>query len=334
MSSVPLQLLTNSRMRTERECQRKHDFMYRQGIRPITAGEALYFGSLMHLCLEAWWKAFMEGRNADALPDAIAMAVREEDAYKREQMLAVIIGYHQYYAGAMTEYKVLAVEKQFTAPLINPSTQAASRTWQLAGKIDVIVERGGRVAIIEHKSSSESIDSDADLYWQRLQMDHQSSMYVVGAETLEYGEVKDVIYDVVKKPQQRPLKATPEDSRKYKANGELYANQRDVDETAEEYGARIAADIESRPGHYYVRRLVPRLEGQILDFLYDAWQTGRDIRDAELAGRSIRNPEACNRYSVCPFFQACVNGLDPMTLPGFTKSDNVHPELKEEPPNA
>ncbi len=120
-----------------------------------------------------------------------------------------------------------------------------------------------------------------------------------------------------------------EEARKYTKTGQLYANQRSADETPEEYRIRLAEDIAADPEKYYQRRIIPRLEDQILDFRQDAWQTGRAIREAELAGRSPRNPEACFRWGQCPYWDACANGLDLTTSPDFISSENVHPELTE-----
>jgi hypothetical protein len=50
-------LLTSSRLSSARACQRLHRFKYVDGIRPAVEPEALRFGSLVHLGLEAWWKA-------------------------------------------------------------------------------------------------------------------------------------------------------------------------------------------------------------------------------------------------------------------------------------
>jgi hypothetical protein len=50
-------LLTSSRLKAARACQRLHRFKYVDGIRPAVEPEALRFGSLVHLGLEAWWKA-------------------------------------------------------------------------------------------------------------------------------------------------------------------------------------------------------------------------------------------------------------------------------------
>jgi hypothetical protein len=56
-------LITNSRIRCFQTCRRKHFYEYELGIERIDEEkkEALYFGTLWHVALEAWWLSFMKG---------------------------------------------------------------------------------------------------------------------------------------------------------------------------------------------------------------------------------------------------------------------------------
>lgn len=320
-----MQLLTNSRLRVYRECERKHDIMFRQRIRPVRDGEALRFGSLIHLGLEAWWRG-------EGLEGALAAVSVESDPFDRVKAEELLRGYDSHWQAPPDD--VIGVELEFRAPMINPATGAESRTWMHAGKIDALLPG----VVIEHKTTSESISDDSDNYWQRLAMDHQISGYVIGAEALGH-EIRATLYDVLKKSSLRPLKATPLEDRKYtKATktepSRLYANQRETDETPEEYAQRLRADIAADPEKYFQRRVISRMESQILDFRQDAWQAGRAIREAELAGRSPRNPEACFRYGRCAFWDHCSAGLDLTTSPDFKVVDNLHPELTASPSDA
>lgn len=59
-------VLTHSRIRSFQTCRRKHQFDYEIGVQRVDEeeSEALYFGNLMHLALDAWWKKQSE-RNAN-----------------------------------------------------------------------------------------------------------------------------------------------------------------------------------------------------------------------------------------------------------------------------
>lgn len=318
-------LLTVSRMRTWRDCRRRHGLMYLEGWRPRQQAEALRFGSLAHTGLEAWWKDDGTGRLVAAIE---AMAGRGFDEFEQAAAEELMAGYDAQWGGD-DRYEVLAVEETFFAPLLNPETGAASRTWLLAGKLDGIVQdrETGAKLILEHKTTVENIADPADPYWAKLGMDAQVSHYYVGAESLGHS-AEGCLYDVLLRPRMKPLKATPEESRKYTKDGRLYANQRDRDEAPEEFRVRVRADIQANPDKYFQRRTIGRTDGDIREYLDDVWAEGRMMREAELAGRAPRNPESCHRFGTCPFWDACAYGMRLADHPeAFEQVADVHPEL-------
>lgn len=319
-------ILTVSRLKTWRDCRRKHRLRYIEGWKPVQEGEALRFGSLMHTGLEAWWKSDPFERLGSAI---VAVAGRGFDAFEQVAAEELLAGYDRMW-GDDERYEVLAVEETFVIPLVNPETGAPSRTWVLAGKLDGIVRdrRTGSVLILEHKTTTDSFADPADPYWTKLSMDSQVSQYYLGAEGM--GHVAEgCLYDVMLRPRLRPLLATPVESRKYKkGTGELYANQRESDETPEEYRARVRVDIEADPSKYFARQEIARTDRDIQEYLGDLWAEGRMMRDAELADRAPRNPDSCHRFGTCPFWDACANGLRLEDHPSsFERVDDVHPEL-------
>jgi len=323
-------LLTNSRLRAYRECARLHRLLYEEGWRPVRESEAIRFGSLVHRGLEAWWGSDLpiENRWVDALAVIDGKAVDVFEAVRAEEILK---GYQREWESRVGRYRTIAVEALFNSPLVNPVTGAASRTWALAGKVDAIVEdtATGQILLLEYKTTSDDL-SAGSAYWAKLAMDTQVSHYIIGAERLGH-EIHGVLYDVLRRPQLRPLRATPPKKRKYKKDGTLYANQRDADETPEAYRQRVRADISERPDRYYAQQAVARTESDLLDYLHDAWALGRQIREAELAGRAPRNPEACHRFGECAFWDVCAFGLRLEEHPDrFRRLEDVHPELERE----
>ncbi len=327
MSEATLALLTQSRLGAARACQRLHHLRYQLGYRALVELGGRRFGTLFHAGLEAWWRA-PQGERLSAALDAVQY---ESDPFQRMLAEVLLAGYNQRWGDE--PYDVLAVECEFVVELRNPATGAASRTWQLAGKIDVIVRHRltGRVFIIEHKTSSEDI-TPGSVYWRRLRMDTQVSVYFEGARSLGH-DVDSCLYDVIGKPGLRPLLATPMESRKYKKEtGELYANQRAEDETPEAYGVRLVEAIAADPERFFARGEVVRLDEEMNGALVDIWQLGQQIRESELAERAPRNPDACMRYGkTCDFFEVCTGAasLDDPNL--FTKETNIHPELSAPP---
>lgn len=324
-NEAALPLLTASRLKDACACQRLHHYRYGMGYRPAVEAGVLRFGTLVHRGLEAWWRAPVELR----LDAALGAVAGEADAFDKVRAEELLRGYH--FRWETEPYEVLSVEAKFETDLRNPATGSASRTWRLAGKLDVLVRdlRDGLVRLVEHKTSSENIEPGSE-YWRRLRMDGQISTYYTGAAALGHA-VAGCVYDVLGKPTLKPGKATPLEARKYrKDTGALYAGQRAEDETPEEFRARLVADIAAHPSRYYQRCEVVRLEAEMREAQFDVWQTAKQIRDAELANFAPRNPDACVRYGrTCSFFDVCTGAasLDDPAL--FVQSAERHPELSE-----
>jgi hypothetical protein len=316
-------------MRSARQCQRLHHLRFRLGYHPVVEAEALRFGTLAHKALEAWWF----NRTADRFLVALnTIRGAEADPYDKAKAEAMLIGYDERWRDE--PYEVMGVEAGFESALVNPDTGRPSTTWFLAGTIDAIAKdtRDGRTLIVEHKTSAEDI-SPGSAYWKRLRMDQQISTYYEGATSLGY-DISGCLYDVLGKPALRPHKATPAESRKYKADGTLYANQRDTDETPDAYRDRIVADIAENPAKYFQRAEVVRLESEMQEALRDTWQLAKQLREAELANSFPRNPGACVSYGrTCEFFPVCAGeaSLDDSNL--FRREQSVEPPeaIKETP---
>lgn len=292
-----MELLTHSRQRVFRECQRKHSYMYTLGVRPVAVPHALRFGSLIHAGLEAWAKG---GKDLDAAIAAVQVEAEPFDLARAEALLA---GYHARWLDETFQY--VAIEAAFEAPLVNPETGHPSRLWKLAGKIDAVIMDGGRLRIMEHKTSSEDL-SPGSSYWQRLRMDGQVSVYFDGARALGY-EVEDCLYDVIGKPLLRPK----------------------VNETPVEFRTRLCEAIIAEPARYYGRAPVVRLEKELDEARWDTWRTAAAMRESERTGHAPRNPDACVRFrgQVCQYFSVC-SGESALNDPGFRVVEHKHPELE------
>lgn len=128
-----LPMLTTSSARAYRACPRRYMFSYELGIRPKRVSGARAFGHVMHAALEAWLRG---GYDLDA---AIAVTLGRPLDFETAKLQAMLTGYHARWADEPLE--VLAVEQEYTAPLINPETGASSRTFIRAGKLDAIVRK-------------------------------------------------------------------------------------------------------------------------------------------------------------------------------------------------
>ena len=225
--------------------------------------------------------------------------------------------------------EIISTEEVFNLPIRNPKTGRSlkkKRRYRVSGKKDKVVRlRDGRIALREHKTTSDSIDIDSD-YWKRVEMDHQITLYYWATQQAGV-DVQTVEYDVIRKPGIRPQRATPEDKRKYKADGTLYANQRDTDETPESWGNRLAKDIKSRPDYYFRRMEFPRMRSDVNEFLQEMYDQSKAIGQ----GWNFRNTAACTMPYRCEYLDVCHNGLNLGMLPqGFVQVENIHQELEDE----
>lgn len=333
-----LRVITNSELRTYRRCQREHHFAYNLGIRPTADAEALHFGRLWHLAQEELWGGF-------GLEAAIYAATSHaSDEYEGAKLRVLLTGYVARWGGPPGD--VVAVEKEFRAPMVNPTTGAASRTFQLGGKLDVL----RKAWFVEHKTTSEEI-GPGSLYWRRLVLDSQVSTYYAGARALGV-EVEGCVYDVVRKPSLRPSQVAVVDSdgvkvvrdatgdrvrtkdgKKWRQTGDAelgYALQTRP-ETPGEYEARLTEDVAANPDRYYQRGEVVRLEAEERDYAIEVWQLTRAMRESVLSDSHPRNADACQRYGrLCGYFDVCCGTASIEDTSRFEHVDNVHQELSIE----
>lgn len=222
--------------------------------------------------------------------------------------------------------------------------------------------------VIEHKTSSADIRPGSP-YWKRLILDSQISNYLDAAKALGVNDLRGVIYDVVKKPAKFPLKATPEEARKYtepksrackeckKKNpaplphvedvdgvdvecvdgrivtdpgGRLYANMREFDETPEEYRERLLADIAEHPDEYFARGEIVRMADEESAAAQDVWAIAERIRASQVTGRWPRNVDACDSYGrFCEYWPVCT-GETTIDDPTRYRDSDEHEELSAE----
>ena len=320
-----MQKLTNSARNKFAACHRAYQLFYVQGKRPVIPSDALGFGTAMHALLEGVWGGSSSRAKGDG--DGVP-SFNTGDPYRDMTLKALYEGYLDRWERDDDErFEKVAAEVYFEAPLMNPETGGISKTWVLAGKIDAIASEksSGKLYIIEHKTTSQDIGPGSD-YWRRLAIDGQVSGYYVGAQANGY-DVENCLYDVIRKPTIKPYKATPEDKRKYNKDGSLSKTCREFDETPEEWYRRLELDIIQRPDYYYARVEVARSADDLTDYLFDMWAVGREIADAQRLGRFSRNPQNCQSYGKCEFFDVCSGcaDIDDVTL--FRNAEDPNEEL-------
>jgi hypothetical protein len=338
-----MELLTHSRMESARRCLRAHYYEYELRISAVEEAEALSFGSAMHKGVAVW----RQTKDVSA-----AMIALYECAFHTPiaaaQALALMEGYCGYWHDVDANRNFVAVEMAWSLPLINPDTNAASRTYTLAGKLDAL---DSEHVVWETKTTSESIDAESR-YWQILAINPQISNYFRALQNLGYTPTK-VCYDVIKKPLMRPSQVpvldeaglkivldTQTGDRVYNKNGqprqtgskeEGYTLQTRT-ETVEEYADRLRKDIAENPSKYFARREITLLEDDLEDYAVEFWGIGLSLNHARRTGHWFRNVST-RTCTYCEYAPLCLNSVhvDPKNLPaGFVRVENPHAELMED----
>ncbi len=252
--------LSASKIKIYKQCAYRCYMNYFLGIEQAKDSDALRIGTNWHRCLEILMMksaticpecaktqnnpncVICEG--TDITPDDLLDAVvrelnraysdvpvyktREEWLTERARLLYSIIGYKWYYQD--DAYEVLAEELYFKIPIAGTF---------VTGKIDKIIRTAtGQVCVMEHKSSSSSLDPSSD-YWGALGIDTQTTLYPWAFNKMaDAGEldgvcfsgtsIPEVLYDVWRKPQTKPKFLSQAESKKFLQAAEYFGTRFEV----------------------------------------------------------------------------------------------------------
>lgn len=183
-----------------------------------------------------------------------------------------------------------------------------------------------RVYLWETKTTSENI-AGGSTFWKRTILDPQISLYIPALQAMGH-DPHGCIYDVLRKPALEPQKATPVALRKYtKKDGKLYKNQREVDETTNEFRDRCLETIANDPNRYYQRGVVARMDDELREAAADTWNTAAQMRDAKRLNIYPRNVDSCIDWGrECDYLNVCARMAD-INDPVLFKREDAHVEL-------
>lgn len=281
---------TNSLMRAERACRRQAYLAYDLALESVEQSEACGRGSAFHA--------------------ELAGAPYECNPFLRAAVGRVAAQFREREAEHVT-FDPGGAELLFVV-------NVPGLTEQLGGTIDRALGtlRDGRRCIVERKTST-----DPEGLMQALDLDTQVLTYWIGAQALGL-DIAAILYCVQPWPSERPKKATPIEKRKFtkekvdKKTGavtpsRLYSNQRERDETPEEFAARL--DIEEP-----IFREVPVLHDTVAQHIEDLIAQERVAHFVRENGLYYRNPQACGD---CDFVPICRLALDQDSPPpaGFRR---------------
>jgi hypothetical protein len=326
-SSGNLDVLTYSAMSMFQACRRKYKHRHLDHLVPVEKGHALRFGSVAHQWLEVWHRAGdleLAQRVIDqAYLDRLAKPDQKRDWHYQTAML------HAYAAQFPDEgFEVVALEKEFSGPLVNPATGRKSRSFIIRGKVDGIVRRGDEHLLLEHKTAA-TISGN---YLERLAMDLQILLYCYYVrETLEY-PVSSIIYNVLVKP--RLAQAEGETEEQYEArkaalvakskSGKSSAKRR-MPESDEEFQLRLAAWFDAEPR--FTRQELLLDFDSIANVRQMLWDISKELLDARRNGRWHQNPRTCFGFGRCSYWPICSSKGNELVVENLFTRAAPHSEL-------
>lgn len=330
--------VTASSMTKWLTCQRAYHYRYNLGIRSTKSSDALRFGT-------AWHKAMEERASGKGLDDSFHAAIIGTTADD--------VNYGMLYGMLKAYWNVYGERDQWA---IEPEVEfmhkiKGANSFRAAGKLDGVGNNGTNTVIVEHKTTSEAIDSGSD-YWMRLRFNMQMLQYVTAYHT-EHGVIPEVVYDVAKKPAMRPSKVPVLDekgdkvvndangNRCYLANGKPRQAASDGmmlmtrPENAEEFAVRVYDDIMSRPDFYFQRKNVTVLEDDIAIFKAQRLAICKQLDAAAKVSKFI-GPHAYTRNcsattcKFCDYAMFCMTNILPEvnSLPEGFEVKRAHEELE------
>ncbi len=312
-----------------RNCRKAAELRYLQQLVPIERDRHLHFGSLIHECLELWHGQRDLAAVLDLIDRRCAARAQDEDQ-KRDWHLATAMmrAYAERYAEE--EFEVVALERVFEGPIVNPATGAASRSFRLAGKVDGIVRANSEYFILEHKTASQ-IDSD---YLERLWTDFQITLYAHYIEQTMGIPIAGILYNVLVKARLQQSKGETEEE--YEARrAELLAKsktgrttaRRREPESDEDFQRRLAEKY-ADPAMFHRERLYLSRE-QFNILRAELWELTQAFLDARRRGVFYQNTSFCFNYQrPCPYFALCRSNGNPNVIENFYQRAEPNEELR------
>jgi hypothetical protein len=318
-----------------RNCRKAVDWRYLQQLVPLQRDRNLHFGSLIHECLQSW-HAQRDLPEVLDLIDRLCMNRTQDEDQRRDWHLATAMmkGYAARYPAE--EFEVIALEKAFEGPIVNPATGAASRSFKLAGKVDGILRIGGEYFILEHKTASQ-VDAD---YLEKLWTDFQITIYAHYVEQTMGIPITGILYNVLVKAKLQQSKGETEEEFQAR-RAELLAKsktgkttaKRKLPESDEEFQQRLAEKY-ADPEMFHREMLY--LSRDRFDILRsELWELTQAFLDARRRGVFYQNTAFCFNYQrPCPYFALCRSNGNPNVTENFYQRVPPNEELRVLPADA
>ena len=292
--------LSHSSLNAQIACQQLYDYEYVQAIAPISQRGARRMGGAFAKGLEA-------GDPQVAIDEVVKRATiltqADEDRTRVEAMVvgSAVKAYITAYGQTDPDER----EFEYRVRLRNLQTGSYSRTFDLLGYADQLIDEGDEYTLVEDKLVG-AIDA---VMVKKLPLDRQLALTCYGVWRATGKPITNILYRFTRKP-----------SIKQKQN-----------ETLDQYLHRIETDYVERPDFYLKQEEIPRDLMDLARTEAELWQWAEQRRAAERQFVFPRNSSHCHDYGGCPFLPLCTGDPDAVHLYGpKPESDRTSNNNKQE----
>jgi hypothetical protein len=276
--------LSHSSLSTQLACLQKYEYERVQRLELVEGPRALGLGKAFQKAIELQDPAAGERALFEAAPQ-----FRTDDEETRLRVEQVTVGaaaalYLRKWPGGAGEQR----EFEYRVRLRSPWTGAYSRTFDLVGYADGVIDCGGYLELIENKF----VGQITGLTLRKLKLDRQVSLACYGLWRATGKPVRAVHYRFTKKP-----------SIKQRQN-----------ETLDQFLERLAADYEDRPDFYSHGEPLFRSDDDLLRIEKELWVWADELRNARRRQCYPRNTGHCSDFGGCQFIPLCVGDADAPSL--------------------
>ena len=312
-----------------RNCRKAVDWRYLQQLVPLQRDRNLHFGSIIHECLQPWHQR-RDLTEVLTIIDRLCADRHQDEAQRRDWHLATAMMRAYAARYATDDFEIVALEKAFEGPIVNPVTGAASRTFVLAGKVDGIVRIGGEHFILEHKTASQ-LDGD---YLEKLWTDFQITIYAHYIEQTMGIAITGILYNVLVKAKLHQGKGETEEEFQER-RAELLAKsktgkttaKRKLPESDEEFQQRLAEKYGDPEMFHREMLYLSRDRFEILRS--ELWELTQAFLDARRRGTFYQNTSFCFNYQrPCAYFPLCRANGNPNVIENFYQRVPPNEELR------
>lgn len=301
-----LETTSYSQQKTILRCPKKFEYQYVRKLKPKKTEARFLLGRAVHTFLEHYYRCQVSNPDKDKAFEAGFKAFEEyvqqnfpqdDESFEQADLAEGMIRHYHRWAIKEDDFVVLEAEIPFELKLDEHTTHR--------GVIDVLVQNGDGLWIMEHKTASQ-INTSHTL------LDQQISTYVMACKQFDI-DLKGVIYNTLRKavPKKPKVLKSGQLSRSLDNNitYESYLEAiQELGQDPSEY-QDVLNELQNRPNTFFHREYVVRTDHAI----QEAW---KDIQKAEALKQALVGANVFPRNATrdctwdCPYYELCLAELE------------------------